>query len=157
MLNRLLPLQAYNLYSGWRTALWMLGLFIALKLVMGFNSIFNTASAAQGADRIPIDAMSMAEARTVLMFFALTMLGQLILALVALVILLRYRSLVPLAFLFLLAEQVARRLIVASWAVPRDGDASAAVYANYVFAGWLVLGLFLSLLPRRDRSADSSA
>ena len=155
MLNRLLPRSADNLYSGWRSALWLLGLFIALKLVMGFNSIFNTASVAQGADRIPIDVMGSA-ASTVLMFFALTMLGQLILALVALVILIRYRALVPLAFLLLLAEQLARRAIVASWAVPRDGDASAAIYANYLFAAWLVLGLILSLLPRR-RPGEASA
>jgi len=156
MLNRFLPLKADNLYSGWRTALWLLGLFIALKTIMGLNSIFNTVSVAQGADRIPIDAMGAGEARTVLMFFALAMLGQLILALVALVILLRYRVLVPLAFAFLLIEQVARRLLVASWAAPRDGDASAAVYANYVFAAWLVLGLILSLLPRHGVSATSS-
>ena len=56
MLNRLFPRQVDNRFDGHRAALWLLGLYIALKLVMGFNSIFNTAAIVSGPDGIPLDS-----------------------------------------------------------------------------------------------------
>ena len=104
MLNRLLPSHADNRFEGHRAALWLLGLFIALKIVMGVNSIFDTESVAVGADGIPLNSYGPAAARDVLTLFALTSLGQLMLALVGLTVLVRYRSLVPLVFAAFLGE-----------------------------------------------------
>ena len=95
MLDRLFPRQVDNRFDGHRAALWLMGLLVALKLVVSLNSIFNTASVAQGADGIPLDSYGVAAAREVLTLFALTALGQLALALVALAALIRWRALVP--------------------------------------------------------------
>lgn len=147
MLNRLFPKQADNRFEGHRAALWLLGLFIALKVVMGVNSIFNTESVAVGADGIPLDSYGPAAARQVLTLFALTSLGQLVLALVGLTVLVRYRSLVPLIFAVLLGEQLARRLIVQGFAIE---DGSPGLYINLGLMALLALGLLLSLVrPRR--------
>ena len=147
MLNRLFPRQIDNRYEGYRAALWLLGLLVALKLVVSLNSIFNTASVAQGADGIPLDSFSPAAARTVLMLFALAALGQLVLALVAVAALIRWRALVPFLYLVSLLEQAVRRFIVQSYQVPRTGDLSFGWYMNAGIVALLVIGLVLSLIP----------
>ena len=151
MLDRLLPKQADNRFDGHRAALWLLGLFIALKIVMGVNSIFNTEAVAVGADGIPLDSYGPAAARQVLTLFALTSLGQLMLALIGLTVLVRYRSLVPLIFVVFLGEQLARRLIVQGYAVVRTESGSAGLYINLGLMALLALGLLLSLIPPRRK------
>ena len=150
MLSRLFPPQADNRFDGHRAALWLLGLFVALRLVMGLNSIFNTASVAAGADGIPLETFGPAAAQTILTLFALTALGQLMLALVALGALVRYRALVPLIYLLLIGDHLVRRAVIALHDVARD---DGSVVGWYIFAGLLALlsvGLILSLLPRRS-------
>ena len=152
MIERLLPGQADNGFAGHRAALWLLGLYVALKLVMAFNSIFNTAGVAAGADGIALASFGPDAAREVLTLFALTALGQLVLALIALTILVRYRALVPFIFLALLAEQVARRFIVEARALARTDAASTGTYINYAILALLAAGLVLSLLRGKRTS-----
>ena len=75
-MNRLFPTQVDNRFEGHRAALWLLGLFVALKLAMSVNSLLNTAAVASGADGLPLDSFGSAAAQTVLMLFALLSLGQ---------------------------------------------------------------------------------
>ena len=152
MLERLFPRQVDNRFEGYRAALWLLGLFIALKLVMGVNSIFNTASVAQGADGIPLGSFGPAAARQVLLLFALMALGQLMLALIALAVLIRWRALVPFIYLVLLVEQIARRLIAQANSAPDVGSNPALGYVAFGLLAVLALGLALSLLPARAAS-----
>ncbi len=149
MLNRLFPAQADNRFDGHRAALWLLGLFIALKLVMSFNSIFNTAAVAAGADGIPLDSFAPAAARQVLALFALTALGQLALTLIALTVLVRYRAIVPFIYVMFLVEALARRFIVQSYQVTPMESAGVGSYINYAILALLALGLALSLIPAR--------
>lgn len=148
VLSRLLPQQADNRFEGLRAALWLLGLLIFLKLAMSLNSIFNTRFVAAGADGIPLDSYGPAGAREVLLLFALVALGQLALNLIALVALVRYRALVPLVYLVLLAEQIARRAIAQSYAAPGARLTDIAWYVNYGLIALTALGLVLSLVPR---------
>ena len=152
MLSRLFPRQVDNSFDGQRAALWLLGLFIALKLVMSVNSMLNTAAIAIG-DRLPLDSYGAAATRTVLMLFALMALGQLALALIALTTLIRYRALVPFIYLVLLGEQLARRLIVQGYAVPRTETGPAVGYLTWGLLALLAIGLVLSLLPVRKRDS----
>lgn len=152
MLARLFPRQADSRYDGYRAALWLLGLYIALKLAMSLNSIFNTAQVAAGADGIPLDSFGPAAAQEVLTLFALVGLGQLALALTAAAVLIRYRALVPLMFLLLLGEAVARRLIVLSFDATRTAAGSGGFSINVGLLGLLALGLALSLIPVRKRA-----
>ncbi len=151
MIERLFSRQVDNRFGGRREALWLLGLFVALKLAMSVNSIFNTESVAVGADGFPLDSFGPAAARAVLMLFALTALGQLALAAVALAALIRYRALVPFVCLLLLGEQLARRVVVQSYAVARTESGAAGWYVTYGLLALLTLGLVLSLIPARGR------
>ena len=151
MLERLFPAEAGNRFPGHRAALWLLALLVFLKLAMSLNSIFNTQSVAVGADGFRIAEYGADGGRAVLMLFALAALGQLALTLVALTALLRYRALVPLVYLLLTAEHLARRLIVESYAVERSGSGGPiAWYVNLGLLALLALGLALSLVRRRE-------
>ena len=147
MLERLFPRQVDNRFEGYRAALWLLGLYIALRLIMSVRSIFSTASVA-GGDGIPLDSFGAAAEQEVLTLFALTALGQLTLILIALTVLIRYRALVPFIFLVLLAEQIARRFIVQSHAAPRE-TAPVIWYLIFGLMAVTAFGLLLSLIPRR--------
>lgn len=151
VLERLFPRQVDNRFDGHRAALWLLGLLIALKLVVSLNSIFNTASVAQGADGIPLDSFGPAAEREVLLLFAMLALGQLVLALIALAALIRWRSLVPFLYLVSLGEQLARRFIAQAHDVARAGSSPVAWYVTYGILALLALGLALSLMPVRGR------
>lgn len=155
--ERLFPRQADNRFAGHRAALWLLFLFVALKLVMGLNSIFNTAAVAGGADGLDLASFAPAAAAEVLTLFALTSLGQLALALVALAILVRYRALIPFIYLVLLAEHLARRAIVLSHDLDRTGAATVGSWVNYGLLALLALGFLLSLLPVRGTPAPPEA
>lgn len=147
--GRLFPRQADNGFAGLRPALWLLGLVICLKLAMSLNSIFNTRSVAAGADGIPLDSYGAAGAREVLLLFALMALGHLMITLIALVTLIRYRALVPFIYLVLLGEQIARRVIGQSYAAPGAKLTDVAWYVNYGLIALTALGLVLSLVPRK--------
>ena len=156
MLRRLFPRTADNRFEGHRIALWLFGLLIALKLVIGLNSIFNTASVAGGADGIPLASFDPAAAREVLLLFALTSLGQLILASIGLAALIRWRALIPFLYLVALAELLARRAIVEAQEVTRAGTGGAGWYVTYGMLALLSLGLVLSLVPRRGRERSAA-
>ena len=151
MLDRIFPAQFDNRLEGRRAALWLLGLLLALKLVMSLNSIFNTESIAAGADKFPLASYGADGARAVLMLFALHSLAELMLALVGVVALVRYRAMVPLIFLLLTAEQVARRVIVQGYAVERSAPSTAGFIINASLLALLVGGLVLSLIPSRGK------
>ena len=157
MLGRLFPAHLDNRFRGHRAALWLLALFVALKLVMSLNSIFNTAAVAAGADGIPVASFAPAAARAVLMLFALMSLGQLMLALIALASLVRWRSMVPFVYLLLAVEQLARRLIVNGHAVARTDGTPVGWYVNVAILTLLALGLALSLVSARGRDSARSA
>jgi len=156
MLQRLLPRQVDNSFRGLRPALWLLGLLIAVKLAMSLNSIVNTAAVAGGADGIPLESFGPAAERQVLLLFALMSLGHLVLALIALTTLIRYRALVPFIYLVLLTEHLVRRLIAQSYAAPGAQSTAIAWYLNYGLLTLLMIGFALSLIPARSKSDPHS-
>ena len=152
MLNRLFPKRVGNRFEGNRAALWFLGAFVALKLIMSARSIFDTTSIVTG-DGIPLDSFGPAAAQQVLLLFALMALGQLTLALIALTIMLRYRALVPFICLLLLAERIANRLIAQSHS-GAGGDNPIVWIMAVTLPTLLVAALVLSLIPAPKRDVD---
>lgn len=156
VLARLFPPLGETYYRGARAALWLLGLLVAIKLAMSVNSIFNTAAVAGGVDGIPLASYGPDGERMVLMFFAFWELGHLMIALTALLALLRYRPFVPLAYLVLLSEHGGRWLIAQSYATQRAAG-SIPFYINLSLLCLLTLGLILSLLAGRGAKATGRA
>jgi len=164
MLGRLFPNQIDNDYRGWWLAIWLLVPVVLIKLAMGFNVAglnpwVSNRMVAERADGIPLDSFGVEAASTVMFMFASWGLMLLLINLLALLVLIRYRAMVPLIFLVLTLEQVGRKAIgtmspiVREAAVKTDGI-SAAVLINWGFLIVLAAGLVLSLMQRRTATVD---
>ncbi len=151
MLNPILPRQVDNDYRGHKAALWVLALLLLMKVSMSVNSIFNGRLVASSADGIPLDTFTAAGAQTVVSLFAILGLSQLTLCLVGILVLVRYRALMPLLFSLLLLEYVGRRLIFHYLPVPRTGTPPGSTI-NLILLALMVVGLVLSL---RNRGATN--
>jgi hypothetical protein len=75
------------------------------------------------------------------------------LSVVALLVLFRYRSLVPFMFSLLLVEHAARRVVFVVLPMPRLGS-PPGFWINVALLGLMAAGLMLSLWRRRSRIAD---
>ena len=149
MLRRLFPRQIDNRFGGHPLALWLLAFHVGLNLVIGINSIANTAKIAAGADGFRLESYGADGARAVLMQFSLHGLAGLTLALFGAIALLRYRAMAPIVMLLLLFELVGRRMIVQAYAVERAYALGFAYWLNLSMLAMLVAGLALSLWPQK--------
>jgi len=154
MLERLLPRVIDNSYRGPKTALWLLGLLAFVKLAMGLNSIFNGVFVLSSADGVPLATYPSAAAQTIVAIFALWALGQVVLALLAVLALVRYRRMTPLLFALLLAEHLGRKLILQFLPIIRS-DAAPASAINAALLAAMVVGLLLSLWQRTASQKSS--
>ena len=151
MIDRLLPRHLDNDYRGWTLALWILGAILAVRGVIGFNSIVFTYKIATSADGIPVDTFPSAAAQTALSLFALLGVSSLVASLAGIVTLVRYRGAVPLLFAYLLVEQLLRRAVLRLRPMPRAGTPAGSPVIIALLA-LTAVGLVLSLLPARSRA-----
>lgn len=151
MLHRLLPRQIDNEYGGHKLALWILGAVVAMKGAIGLGTIFNGRSAAIGADGIPLATFTPAGQDAFVSLFAAWGLSQLILNLVGLVVLVRYRALAAFMFALLLLEHSARKLIFWVLPLPRDGT-PPGLFINLGLVAAMLTGLVLSLRQARPET-----
>ncbi len=157
LLRRLFPRQFDDRFHGHRLALWLLGLYLALKLAMSVRSILDAAAVAAGPDAFPLDRYGADGAEAVLMLFALNAFGQLVLVLFGLVALLRYKAMVPIVYLILLLDQGGRRVVSAAYEIQRSGSTSGGVYIILGLMVILASGLLLSLIGRGSTVARLSS
>lgn len=150
MLNRLLPRNADNTYRGHRLALWLFALLVLLKGIISLNSMINGRDVASSADGIPLDTFTPDGARTVVSLFALLGLSNLMICLLCIVVLARYRALIPFMFSLLLLQHLARKLIHQVMPIVTTGTPPGSVI-NLVLLVLMVVGLALSLWsPKRS-------
>ena len=155
MLKDLFPAVADNRYRGRAPGLWLFALLTA-KFGMGLNVMLNAPKVAEAADGIPVSSFGATAASAFLFVFAAWGLGQLLLGVGTVIVLVRYRSLVPLMFLVMLVEQVGRKLLHQRWAAERVGTQTGLVI-NGIFIGVIVVGLVLSLWRRREGAAEAES
>lgn len=149
MLNQLLPQSFDNHYRGSKVALWLFGALLFVRIAMSLNSIFNGYSVATAADGIPLDAFPPAATRTVIFLFAAWGLAHLIISLLGVLALVRYRSMVPLIFTLLLIEFLSRKLIHTFVPTVSVGT-PPAVFVNLFLLVLLLTGSSLSLWTHRS-------
>jgi len=147
MLSRLLPARLDNTYSGHKLALWLFGLVVALKGLQSLSIMFNGFSTAIGADGIPLDTFSPAVAQTVLAVLAQGSLWRLIFCLLGVLVLVRYRSAIPLMLAVLVLQYLAGQLIYQFIPLPRAGTPPGPI-VNLVMCVLAIVGLILSLWGR---------
>jgi hypothetical protein len=155
MLGELLPRRMDNEYRGHKLALWLFGLVIAMKSAQSLAIIFNGYSTARDADGIPLDSFTPAVAQTVVAVFAQGSLWRLFFCLLCVLVLLRYRSAVPLMFGLLALNYLAAQLVSIFVPLPRVG-APVGPLVNLMLFVVMLVGLGFSLWRRGGTVANES-
>jgi hypothetical protein len=142
---RLFPARLDNEgYRGRVAALWLFGLFLVLRLIMGVNGAINTSAIAAG-DGLRLDQGG---GETILLLFRNVSLSNLPLVAIGAVALWRWRAMVPFLYLVLLADQVVRRVAALANPVPRTEAASVGIWINLALLALLLIGFALSVWHR---------
>lgn len=157
MLSRLFPRQIDNTYQGHVLAIWLFAPVVLLKLAMGFNVAgmnpwISTGHILESADGVPLGSFPPDAATFIVFSSAAWGLALLVLALISAVVLLRYRSMLPLMISAMTIEQVGRKLISElhlGSRVAENGAAPAGVWINWGLSAALILALVLSLVRVR--------
>jgi hypothetical protein len=158
MRSRIFPKQFDNNYRGHWFGMWLLVPIVLLRLVIGTNSVLNTRLVATTADGIPLDSFGTAGADAVIALFALLGLYLLLFALLGVVVLIRYRAMIPFMYLLLLIQQLGSRALGMLHPIGRFGASSTQIGSALVLGilAATVIGFILSLLRAGDRALETT-
>lgn len=159
MITSLFPEQVDNDYRGRMLAIWLLVPLTLVKLlqggsVAGLNPLATSGQILETADGVPLGTFPAEAASHLVFLFAAWGLGIFVLGLLAAVVLLRYRAMIPMTYLLLLIEQLGRKVLST---VHLDSpflslQPSAANLINWGFLAVIVIGFLSSLSARRPRT-----
>jgi hypothetical protein len=148
-LNQILPRSLDNTYRGHPLAVWCFIPVVVLKTGIALSSIFNGRNAAQLADGIPLDRFGAGGAEAVVALFAIWGLAQLVVSVFGVLAIARYRAMIPLMFVLLLLEHLAKKWILLVKPIARTGTPTGS-YVNLAILVLMIVGLALSLWRRSD-------
>jgi hypothetical protein len=151
MFDKLLPQRIDNTYRGYRVALWLFGLVVGMMTAQSVLVIFNGYSTVMNADGIPLETYPPAAAQTIVAVFALRSLLRLIIALLCVLVLVRYRRAIPFMFVILVLNFLATQLILQFIPMVRTGTPPGTIVNRIMFA-LMIIGLALSLRTRSLRA-----
>jgi hypothetical protein len=151
MFDKLLPQRIDNTYRGYKVALWLFGLVVGVMILQSVFVIFNGYSTVMNADGIPLDTYTPEAAQTVVALFTLRALSRLIISLLCVLVLVRYRSAIPFMFALLLLNYLASQLILQFVPLARTGTPPAPI-VNLIMFALMIIGLALSLRSRGIRT-----
>jgi hypothetical protein len=152
LLERVFPKVLDNRSRGHAAALWIFGLLVVFKALISVGSL---ADPARGyvADGIPLGAYPPAAAQVVIGVGAFLDVEILILVLLSVLALVRYRAMVPLMYLVLVIEFLAHKGVGIWRPIARTGGSSASLVTLGIFALTLV-GLALSVTGKGYSVSD---
>jgi hypothetical protein len=150
----LFPRVIDNRFRGQWLGYWLLAPVLILKLGIAVASIVAPGNANR-ADAIDVSAFSAAALRDQAMSTALLGLLHLCIGLFCVMAMIRYRAMVPLIYLWLVIEFLGRRVVLGLYPIERAPGASSGSIVNLVLLSMLVVGLALSLWPRRNAPTQS--
>jgi hypothetical protein len=160
MLERIFPRQFDNAYRGHWLGLALFVLIVALKALQGVNSMILTHRTMVGADGIPVDSFGPVAASEATLMFALLGMYLLLLPLLGLVALIRYRAMIPFLLLMLIVVQLGARGVHLLHPTIGETAGSAEPVGFYVNLGILamtVIAFVLSLVRPGGRRAAEGA
>ena len=108
MLGRILPERIDNQHRGHKFALWAFYPITLMTVGRSLVHIFGSDGGAQSIATIPLDTFVSGGAQTVVSVFALWGLSQLLIGLLFVLVLFRYRAMIPLMYVLILAEYLGR-------------------------------------------------
>lgn len=156
MLSRILPKQFDNHYFGSKIALWIFALITFMHTAISLSSIFRPDGGAQSADGIPLDTFSPAAAQAVIGVGGLLDLAILLLCALFVLALIRYRSMIPLMYVLLVTDWLARKGVLWLKPIPRMPGTPTGHYVSLGIFALTVVGMILSLTGKNYSQSQKS-
>lgn len=144
MLNRIFPERIDNHYRGHKLALWFFVPITFMKVAISLVHIFFEDGGAQSISTIPLDTYTSGAAENLIAIFSRMGLDQLLLGLLFVVVLFRYRAMIPLMYVLIIVGYIAREGIVYMKPLVLTGTSGASTPA-LVLTVLSISGLVLSL------------
>jgi hypothetical protein len=144
MLSRIFPECIDNRYRGLTVALWLLLPIALMKVGISLTHIFGADGGAQSVATIPLDTYPAGAAQNVIALLARLGLEQFLLGALVVVVLLRYRAMIPLLYLLIVVHDIAYAGIARMKPLALAGTSGARTPA-LVLTVLSVSGLILSL------------
>lgn len=154
--ERIFPAQADNLYRGQPLGYWIFVLLTVQRIAMSATHLLTHDGGAASLSHLPIHSYPTAAAQNVIGLFARLGVAQLGLALAMVIVLVRYRSLIPVILLVLSLEQLVSRFVAESKPLVAATASSVAIPLKLIGSlAWI--GLVLALLPVRTKDSSGSS
>ncbi|MGI9532993.1 hypothetical protein [Lutimonas sp.] len=145
---KVLPKEINNNYRGRKIALYFFYLFTIITIVRSLIHMFAPDGGAQSIATIPLDTFSIEGASVVILIFSLWGLSQLIMGIFYAIVSWRYKSLIPLMYLFIFVEYVLRLVLGILKPIETIGTAPGAII-NYIFPPLAIILFLLSINFRK--------
>ena len=111
MINRIFPKRIDNNFRGQKFALWLFIPITFVNVTISLVAIFTKDGGAQSKDGVPLDTFAAASAETVIGVVALLGLAKLLLGLLNIMALVRYRAMIPLMYVLVVADQLGHKAL----------------------------------------------
>jgi hypothetical protein len=153
MLSRIFPKTIDNNFRGKKLAIWLLVPITLMKLAISLLHIFWHDGGAQSISTIALDSYPTGAAQNIIALFARMGLDQFVFGLICVVVLIRYRAMIPLMYVMLVFHYAAEKGIAVMKPLALVGTSGASTPA-LVLALMAFAGLILSLTANRPRQAE---
>ena len=148
MLGRILPQTIDNAYRGHELAIWLLIAILILKAATGLTSLFAGRVVALGAHRVPIGGFPPNAARLLVLVLARLALATLLLTLFGVLVLIRYRAMIPVTYILLLLQHMGGEILLLKES--KITGMSSATVVNTLLLFLSIVGLIASLYGGSD-------
>lgn len=152
--EKLFPRQITNAFPGFKIALWAFHLFTALTLWRSQHHLFAHDGGAQSIATIPLGTYTDSAARTIIGVFSLWGLSQLIIGLIYLVAMIRYRSMIPMLYLLALVEYLVRLFYIPVYKPIETSGTAPGAAGNLPLVIFSLVMLIASLWPPQTASVE---
>jgi hypothetical protein len=149
MINYLFPSFIDNEYKGKKVPLFFFYLVTPYTIVRSFIHLFLPDGGAQSIATIPLHLYSTNASDTIIHLFSEWGLSQLLFGLLYIIVLIKYKSLIPLMYLFLVIEYSTRLLLGFYKPLELEGYAPGGI-GNYILVPLFMVMFILSIKNNRQ-------
>lgn len=149
--QKIFPKEINNTYVGNKIALYFFYLFTIVTVVRSLIHMFAPDGGAQSIATIPLDTYTSEGAQTVILIFSLWGLSQLLMGLFYVIVCWRYKTLIPLMYLFIVLEYAMRLVLATIKPIETTGTAPGGV-ANYIVIPIAAILFLLSVNSKNNKS-----
>ena len=153
MLRAMFPEQLTNDYRGRPIAKWFFVAMTIMTLARSLIHVLAPDGGAQSIATIPLDTYTESGSAAVVLVFAPWGLSQLLIGIIYILVLWRYRALIPFMYLLMIVEYSTRICLGMLKPIQTAGTAPGGT-GSYAIVPLAAVMLFLSLRGSSTRSAD---